>query len=423
MIETLYQLFLKSTGISTDTRKIKKGNIFFALKGPSFNANLFAEKALEGGASYAVIDESAFKKDDRFLLVKNVLETLQALAKHHRLQLNIPIIAITGSNGKTTTKELTNAVLSAAYQTFATQGNLNNHIGVPLSLLSITKEHQMAIIEMGANHQGEIASYCQWALPDFGLINNIGSAHLEGFGGIEGVIKGKTELYKSLSENGGTVFYNADDALLSEKSQIIPKRISYGQNPNADYVFEVVAETPFVSIKMDDTTINSNLTGSYNIPNIMVAATIGAHFGLTAQQIKSGIEGYVPDNNRSQIVEKNGARYIMDAYNANPTSMDAALRSFQVLEAEKKLVIMGDMFELGELSQTEHERILQITKELGFSEVMAIGKFFNAQKSNFNFTFFENATDAKEYFNSLDLKGYTILVKGSRGMKLEEIVS
>lgn len=423
MIENLYQLFLKSTGINTDTRKNKKGNIFFALKGPSFNGNQFAEKALEAGASYAVIDESSFKKDDRFILVENVLETLQALAKYHRLKLNIPIIAITGSNGKTTTKELTNAVLSTAYQTFATQGNLNNHIGVPLSLLSITKEHQMAIIEMGANHQGEIASYCQWVLPDYGLINNIGSAHLEGFGGIEGVIKGKTELYKSLSENSGTVFYNADDALLSDKSQIIPKRISYGQNPNADYVFEVVSETPFVSIKMGDITINSNLTGNYNIPNMMVAATIGAHFGLTSQQIKSGIEGYVPDNNRSQIVEKNGARYIMDAYNANPTSMEAALRSFQVLEAEKKLVIMGDMFELGELSHSEHERILQLTKELGFREVMAIGKFFKAQKSNFNFTFFENATDAKEYFNSLDLKGYTILVKGSRGMKLEEVVA
>lgn len=423
MIETLYQLFLQSTGISTDTRKIQKGNIFFALKGPSFNGNQFAEKALEAGASYAVIDESAFKKDDRFILAENVLETLQALAKHHRLQLNIPIIAITGSNGKTTTKELTNAVLSTSYHTFATQGNLNNHIGVPLSLLSITKDHQMAIIEMGANHQGEIASYCQWALPDYGLINNIGSAHLEGFGGIEGVIKGKTELYKSLAENGGTVFYNADDALLSEKSKIISKRISYGKNPNADYVFEVVAESPFVSIKMSNTTINSNLTGSYNLPNMMVAAAIGAHFGLTAQQVKSGIEGYVPENNRSQIVEKNGARYIMDAYNANPTSMEAALRSFQVLEAEKKLVIMGDMFELGELSYSEHQRILQLTKDLGLSEVMAIGKYFNAQKSNFNFTFFENATDAKEYFNSLDLKGYTILVKGSRGMKLEEVVA
>jgi UDP-N-acetylmuramoyl-tripeptide--D-alanyl-D-alanine ligase len=418
-IEQLYPIFLKSSGISTDTRKIEAGNIFFALKGPSFNGNMFAEKALESGASHAVIDEKEFQTDERFILVDDVLNTLQQLAKHHRQQLTIPIIAITGSNGKTTTKELTHAVLSTKFNTFATHGNLNNHIGVPLSLLSISSVHEMAIIEMGANHQGEIASYCEWALPDFGMINNIGSAHLEGFGGIEGVIKGKTELYKSLAQNNGTVFYNADDALLEEKSKIIKTRISYGTNTNANYSFELIAESPFVKIKMQGTEIASNLTGTYNFPNLMAAAAIGAYFGLSVNEIKQGIESYVPANNRSQIVEKNGTKYIMDAYNANPTSMEAALRSFATLQATKKMIVIGDMFELGETSSSEHLRILQLAAEMTFDKVIAVGEKFGEHQHLFPFTFLKDASAVKEFLQRNQTEGYTILVKGSRGMKLE----
>jgi UDP-N-acetylmuramoyl-tripeptide--D-alanyl-D-alanine ligase len=418
-IEQLYPIFLKSSGISTDTRKIEAGNIFFALKGPSFNGNMFAAKALESGASHAVIDEKEFQTDERFILVDDVLNTLQQLAKHHRKQLSIPIIAITGSNGKTTTKELTHAVLSTKFNTFATHGNLNNHIGVPLSLLSISSAHEMAIIEMGANHQGEIASYCEWALPDFGMINNIGSAHLEGFGGIEGVIKGKTELYKSLAQNNGTVFYNADDALLEEKSKNISKRISYGSHSNATYRFELVAESPFIKIKMQDTEISSHLTGTYNYPNLMAAAAIGAYFGLSVNEIKMGIESYIPANNRSQIVEKNGTKYIMDAYNANPTSMEAALRSFAAMPANKKMIVIGDMFELGETSSSEHLRILQLAVEMTFDKVIAVGEKFGEHAAKFNFTFLPNAPAVKEWISIQPINGFTILVKGSRGMKLE----
>lgn len=422
MITKLYEAFLNSTGISTDTRNVSEGNLFFALKGPTFNGNQFAERALSAGAKFAVIDEAQFKKDDRYFLVEDVLSTLQALAKFHREKLNIPIIAITGSNGKTTTKELANAVLSTKFNTFATFGNLNNHIGVPLSLLSINAKHEIAIIEMGANHQGEIAAYCQWALPNFGLINNIGEAHLEGFGGIEGVIKGKTELYTSLKNAKGTVFFNVDDALLTEKSSGIENKVSYGLNPNATHTFKVLQETPFVSVQMGETEIKSNLTGSYNIPNIMVACAIGKHFGLTEVQIKEGIEGYFPANNRSQILEKNGVKYIMDAYNANPTSMEAALQSFSKLQTIHKIVILGDMFEVGETTHIAHQKILQTVEKLGFEKAILVGKFFSEHKQNFPFNFFENAQDTKAYLNQLSLENSTILVKGSRAMKLETVV-
>lgn len=421
-IQELYNIFLKSTGVCTDTRKLQKDNLFFALKGPSFNGNEFAEKALKDGAAYAVIDEEKFKKDERFILVKEVLTALQALAKYHRQQLDIPIIAITGSNGKTTTKELTQAVLKTTFKTFATQGNLNNHIGVPLSLLSIKKEHEIAIIEMGANHQGEIAAYCEWVIPKFGLINNIGSAHLEGFGGIEGVIKGKTELYKSLAKNKGLVFYNEDDALLKEKSKLIKERVSYGTKKTADYTFDLISESPFVKIAFHGVEISSNLTGGYNFSNLMVAATIGAHFGVSIENIKKGIENYFPDNNRSQILEKDGVKYILDAYNANPTSMQAALESFAKMEAVKKMIIIGDMYELGRESEQAHQKILLLAKDLSFDKVLVVGNLFRKHRENFEFTFLNSANEAKEWLRNQNLKDYTILVKGSRGVKLETIL-
>lgn len=422
MNKGLYQLFVQSSGVCTDTRKLKKGNLFFALKGPSFNGNEYAEKALENGASFAIIDEIKFKKNSQYLLVDDVLTSLQELAKHHRKQFDIPIIAITGSNGKTTTKELMAAVLKTSFKTFATEGNLNNHIGVPLSLLSIKKDHEMAIIEMGANHQGEIAAYCEWTLPNFGLITNIGSAHLEGFGGIEGVIKGKTELYKGLIENNGLVFYNADDNLLTEKSKIVNQSISYGLNSTADYTFKLISENPFVKIAFKDEEIASNLTGGYNATNIMAAVAVGAHFGVSNENIKKGIENYIPDNNRSQIIEKSGVRYVMDAYNANPTSMQAALVSFSKMDASKKMIIIGDMFELGASSDDEHLNILELANSLSFDKILAVGEKFATHKEKFNFQFLDNVQKVRNWLQLQNLKDYTVLVKGSRGMKLEGVL-
>jgi UDP-N-acetylmuramoyl-tripeptide--D-alanyl-D-alanine ligase len=422
MIKKLYSQFKHSTGVCTDTRNLEKGNLFFALKGPTFNGNEFAEKALNDGAKYAVIDDERYKKDERYILVEDVLSTLQELAKYHRKQLKIPIICITGSNGKTTTKELLATVLKTTFKTFATQGNLNNHIGVPLSLLSIKKEHEIAIIEMGASHQGEIAAYCAWALPQIGLITNIGSAHLEGFGGIEGVIKGKTELYQSLANNKGLVFYHEDDDIIREKSKMIPKRISYGKNKNADYSFKVLKENPTVKISFQDVEITSNLTGAYNATNIMVAAAVGAHFGVSNENIKKGIESYFPDNNRSQIIEKNGVKYIMDAYNANPTSMQAALESFAKMNAPQKMVIMGDMFELGSSSSKEHLHILEVANTLGFDKIIAVGEHFSAHQENFDIQFFSNTESLKTWFQNQKLEDYNILIKGSRGMKLESLL-
>lgn len=418
----LYKKFIESTGVCTDTRKLKTGNIFFALKGPSFNGNEYAEKALKNGASFAVIDEKKIQRNQQYILVEDVLNSLQALAQYHRAQLKIPIIAITGSNGKTTTKELMHAVLKTTFKTFATQGNLNNHIGVPLSLLSIHEKHEIAIIEMGANHQGEIAAYCAWTSPKFGLITNIGSAHLEGFGGIEGVIKGKTELYTSLVHNNGLVFYHEDDDLIKEKSKMIAQRLSYGKSNSADYSFKVLNENPTVKISFQHIEITSNLTGGYNATNIMAAAAVGAYFGVSTENIKTGIESYFPDNNRSQIVEKNGVKFIMDAYNANPTSMRAALESFAKMNVPQKMVIMGDMFELGPTSAEEHSSILKKSVELGFDKIIAVGQKFSEHQENFDIQFFPNTESLKQWFQVQNFDNYTILIKGSRGMKLESLL-
>ena len=413
-IAELYQLYTQNYLVDTDTRTIREGTLFFALKGANFNGNTFAEKALEAGASYAVIDEAKFDTSDRTILVDDVLKTLQELANYHRNQLDIPFIGLTGSNGKTTTKELIHAVLQTQFKTAATKGNFNNHIGVPLTLLSIRPDADIAVIEMGANHQKEIAFLSSICEPDFGYITNFGKAHLEGFGGVEGVIKGKSELYDFLRTNGKTAFVNPADAIQVEKTKDITS-IPFYEN------MSFVTDQPFVQIKVDDVFIQSNLVGGYNYNNIAVAVTIGKHFGISLENIKLAIENYVPKNNRSEILMKGSNTIILDAYNANPSSMEVALQSFAKSEGETKIVILGDMFELGEDSAKEHQAIADLAISLGFHESYFVGEHFAQIKtSGHQFTSFE---DFAEYLKgNTTMTNASILIKGSRGMKLERTI-
>lgn len=419
-IKQLHQLFLQSTGICTDTRKLQKNEIFFALKGDNFNGNSYAKFALDNGASFAVIDEKEYEQSNT-ILVKNVLETLQDLAKFHRQYIQIPIIAITGSNGKTTTKELLNVVLNKKFKTFATKGNLNNHIGVPLSLLSINKEHEIAIIEMGANHVGEIAQYCQWAIPNYGLITNIGKAHLEGFGGIEGVIKGKTELYKAVEQNNGLVFYNADDSILSEQVKANSKTISYAENSNANFMFNINHTTAFVKVNVGKNNIQSHLVGQYNGINIAAALAVGNYFNISMPDMQNAIENYVPQNNRSELVAYNTNTILLDAYNANPSSMKVALESFSKIKSKPKIAILGDMFEVGKTATQEHKNLIDFAMSFGFEQCVFVGKAFYEHK-NRKALFFVSTQEAKEWFVKQNFTKHHILIKGSRGMALEEIL-
>ncbi|MFT4970339.1 MAG: UDP-N-acetylmuramoyl-tripeptide--D-alanyl-D-alanine ligase [Chitinophagales bacterium] len=421
IIKELHQLFLKSKGVCTDTRSLERGQLFFALKGGNFNGNAYAQKALDGGASLAVVDEEEYFLEGKTILVENALETLQELAKFHRLYLDIPIIAITGSNGKTTTKELLHRILLQQYNCYATKGNLNNHIGVPLSLLSMTKKHDLAIIEMGANHQGEIDAYCQWALPDFGLITNIGKAHLEGFGGIEGVIKGKTELYRSLAERDGLIFYNAEDVILTEQSRLVDERLSYGQSGKVDYLYTLLDESEFIGIEVNGLKIQSNLIGQYNGVNMAAAAAIGQYLKVPLKKMKSALESYEPDNNRSQMIKYGDNQVILDAYNANPTSMMAALSYFEKLNVAKKGVFLGDMFEVGTSSNEEHQLLVKYLAKSNFDFHVLVGEHFFAQKDE-NGLFFKTTEEAKEWLSKEQFEGYTFLVKGSRGMRMEIIL-
>lgn len=422
-IEELYKIFLEHPVVCTDTRNIKAGSLFFALKGTNFNANEFAQQAIESGCSYAIIDDENYYTNS-CILMADVLTTLQKLATHHRRQFAIPVIGITGTNGKTTTKELTAAVLSKKYTTLFTQGNLNNHIGVPLTLLNIKSTHGIAVIEMGANHVGEIAQLCQIAEPDYGIITNIGKAHLEGFGGYEGVIKAKSELYKYIRERKGKLFVNADDSLLMELSEGIERYI-YGTSPQAN-IKGAIDSTSFLAkgtVTINDTTIevNSNLAGSYNFYNILAASTVGTNFGVSQQQIKTALEEYNPSNNRSQIIKKNSNTIWMDAYNANPSSMKIAIENFSSLNTPDKILILGDMFELGNDSHKEHQAIADlIDTHTGWGGIYLIGKEFSQVKSQ-GMTFF--TTD--EYMKWLvehPFKNATILLKGSRGMQMEFIL-
>ncbi len=419
-IHYIHDLFLKCSKVSIDTRKIDPNSFFVAIKGDRFDANTFAKEALEKGASFVVIDNANYYVDERTILVNDSLETLQELAKFHRQFLNLPIIALTGSNGKTTTKELINVVLSKKFNTKATVGNLNNHIGVPLTLLSFTKETQIGIVEMGANHQKEIEFLCEIAQPDYGYITNFGKAHLEGFGGVEGVIKGKSEMYTYLKSNNKLVFVNLDDEIQNQKS-VAFKRITFSQKDKSATVFiENVMANPFVKIKTLGVEINSHLIGLYNANNINASITIGCHFEVPVKNIKDAIESYVPENNRSQLLTKGTNEIILDAYNANPSSMVVALENFIQLDKTNKCVIIGDMYELGKESLDEHKGIVSYLNMNSDFDCHFVGKDFFAnsiQKENFHF--YHTFEDFTKFLSSVKLEHKTLLIKGSRGMALE----
>ena len=419
-IHNIHDLFLKCSNVSIDTRKIDPNSFFVAIKGEHFDANTFAKEALEKGASFVVIDNANYYIDERTILVNDSLETLQELAKFNRQFLNLPIIALTGSNGKTTTKELINVVLSKKFNTKATVGNLNNHIGVPLTLLSFTKETQIGILEMGANHQKEIEFLCEIAQPDYGYITNFGKAHLEGFGGVEGVIKGKSEMYTYLKSNNKLVFVNLDDEIQNQKSLAF-KRITFSQKDKCATVFiERITANPFVKIKTLGVEIKSHLIGLYNANNINAAITIGHHFEVPLSDIKAAIESYVPENNRSQLLTKGTNEIILDAYNANPSSMVVALENFIQLDNTNKCVMIGDMYELGEESLVEHKAIVNFLKNNSNFECHFVGKDFFAnsiQKENFHF--YHTFEDFTKFLSSVKLECKTLLIKGSRGMALE----
>lgn len=421
----LYAAFLKHQKIVTDSREIVPGCIFFALRGEKFNGNAFAGEALDNGAALVVIDEQKYFSGSRCFVVNNVLQTLQELALHHRSQLKIPIIGITGTNGKTTTKELIAAVLSKKFKTCSTKGNLNNHIGVPLSILQIKTDDEIAVIEMGANHQGEIAALCAIAQPDYGIITNIGKAHLEGFGSYEGIITAKNELYEYIRKNNGHVFVNGSDDLLMKLSANI-QRTTFGTENFADKAGVLTSSFPYISVKTSfgkvNQNINSKLIGTYNFENIVAAAAIGDYFGVKPAGIKSAIEGYLPSNNRSQVIETQKNKLILDAYNANPTSMEAAIRSFAAYPVNNKVIIAGDMLELGSASLLEHQRILDIINSLGFTEVMLVGKQFARANQNPEFNAFAAVNRAFHHLKHNSFNGKTILLKGSRGIMLEKLL-
>ena len=421
-IETLYKHFLQSMSVCTDTRKIQKGDIFFALKGDNFNGNLFALKALEAGASLAVVDEEINSNDERLFKVDNVLATLQALAKHHRQQFNIPFIAITGSNGKTTTKELVSTVLATHYKTYTTQGNLNNHIGVPLTLLSIKQDAEMAVIEMGANHQKEIESYCNYTLPNYGIITNCGKAHLEGFGGEKGVRKGKGELFKFLKENNGTAFVYWDFDYLRKMSKGIETIVKYGTKEGV-VIGNVKESNPFLSVEVNDENlkiIQTNLVGDYNVSNVLTAVTIGKYFNVPDEKIQTAIENYTPSNSRSQLIEIGRNRIILDAYNANPSSMKVAIENFAKLQSGNKILMLGAMMELGKESVAEHHAIVDLINQYNWKKVVLVGGDFD--KISHHHLFFNNTTEAASWFKEQDFNDCNILVKGSRSMKMEKIL-
>lgn len=421
----LYQHFLQCSALSTDTRKIAPGSMFFALKGDNFDANTFALEALQKGAACVVIDNPEFAVDGRTLLVANSLVALQQLAQHHRRQLGLPIIALTGSNGKTTTKELINAVLSKKYTTGATVGNLNNHIGVPLTLLSFTNETEVGIVEMGANHQKEIELLCGIAEPNFGYITNFGKAHLEGFGGYDGVIKGKSELYDYLAAHTKTAFVNLDDAIQNEKTERLPRYTFATDSYNGNVRIANIDADPMVTLIYNDLKIKSNLIGIYNAANISAAITIGNYFKVPDNDIKAAIEGYIPANNRSQLIEQNGKSIILDAYNANPSSMAAALANFLQLDKQPKTLILGDMFELGSESDEEHKKLVDVLSNEKNVEVYYVGKEFYANRvDSSHLHFFETYNDLEAAFSGQQFTSINgvLLIKGSRGMALERIL-
>jgi len=427
-ISELYEIYKKYPSVQTDTRKIKKGNIFFALKGPNFNGNEFVQNAIEAGASYAVIDEKKFEIADKTILVDDVLTVLQQLANHHRRQFNnaagggIPFIAITGSNGKTTTKELIHAVLASTYTTYTTEGNLNNHIGIPLTLLKIKEDAQMAVIEMGANHIGEIASYCEIALPTHGLITNCGKAHLEGFGSEEGVRKAKGELFDFLRTlTHGCVFVMWDYDYLQKMSKGISGVIKYGTRGDAHVIGRVLKSDPLLEVEilqgLDEKLIKTQLVGEYNLPNVLAAVTIGKYFDVPDSKIKFAIENYTPSNSRSQLIQKGDNKIILDAYNANPSSMKLAIENFSKMPGDKVL-ILGSMAELGKESEKEHQALVKQIGDYPWKEVILVGNEF--EKVPHSFHQFKNSDEVKDWVQQQKFKNTNILIKGSRSMQMEK---
>jgi len=421
-IETLYTYFKESSGICTDTRKITNGCLFFALKGENFDGNKFAQEALDMGALKVIIDDIQYHKNTgETILCENSLKTLQELATFHREQLNTPIIAITGSNGKTTTKELVHAVLSQRFKTTATIGNLNNHIGVPLSLLSMTLETEFGIIEMGANHLKEISVLCDIALPDYGYITNFGKAHLEGFGSIEGVIQGKTELYSYLKHHGKKAFVNGRDKTQILNSETL-ERITFGNEQN-DCEVQLIDASSRLTVNYKGLSIQSQLIGEYNFDNIAAAIAIGDYFKVPPENIKQAIESYVPQNNRSQLIEKNSNSIILDAYNANPTSMLAALKNFYQASGKEKILFLGDMFELGHEAEQEHQNIVTFLEENHIGNVYLVGSnFFKITISASYISKYESFNTLKEHLKTNSIKNKYILIKASRGMAMERII-
>ena len=428
--ETLYRYYQQCPHVCTDTRAIKPHSLFFALKGDRFNGNTFAAEAISLGARYAIIDEPRYRQDDRFLLVPDVLEALQGLAQYHRSQLQIPVIGITGSNGKTTTKELLYTVLSRKFNTFATQGNLNNHIGVPLSLLAVNPQTQLAIIEMGANHPGEIAFLCDIAQPSHGLITNVGKAHLEGFGGFEGVKKTKGELYDYLALHGGTVFLQHDNPLLAEMTTTrhIGHPVTYGFSEDNNISGTLRNANPVLELswsvrgQAEQHLISTQLTGAYNTENVLAAICVGHHFGVSDTDINSALADYTPTNNRSQLTKTAKNTVICDYYNANASSMAAALENLSLIKADHKVIILGDMFELGSAAFEEHLKLVQQACSEGADRVLFVGAEFNRHKRP-GAEFYETTAEAKAALQQRPVNGALVLLKASRSMAFEKLVS
>ncbi|MFY0252634.1 UDP-N-acetylmuramoyl-tripeptide--D-alanyl-D-alanine ligase [Chitinophaga sp. 30R24] len=424
-IEAIYSIYEQYRSVQTDTRNLKPNDIFFALKGDHFNGNEFAAKALEMGAAFAIVDEAAYYTvPEKMILTDNVLDTLQQLALWHRKQLNIPFLAITGTNGKTTTKELINTALSAGLKTYATVGNLNNHIGVPLTILRIPTDAQIAVIEMGANHQQEIASYCKIALPTHGIITNIGKAHLEGFGSEEGVKKAKGELYDFLRANNGTVFVCNDYDYLINMAKGIQQMVTYGSQ-EADYVGEAITDSAFLAVEVRGNSqvgfIQTQLVGAYNFPNVMAAVAVASHFGVPEPAIAPAIAHYAPSNNRSQVIQQNSNTIIMDAYNANPSSMKAAIENFAGIQAHKKVLLLGAMMELGADSVNEHQALVSLLERTHWDAVVLVGGDFG--KVSHPYIFLEDAVTAGKWFKQQQFQDTHILIKGSRSTGMEKVLA
>jgi len=419
-ISHIHSLFLKCNSVSIDTRKIESGSLFVAIKGENFDANTFAKEALEKRASYVIIDNENYYLDERTIVVEDSLMALQELAKFHRQYLKLPIIALTGSNGKTTTKELINVVLSQKFKTKATVGNLNNHIGVPLTLLTFDSETEIGIVEMGANHQKEIEFLCELAQPDYGYITNFGKAHLEGFGGVEGVIKGKSEMYNYVAANDKLAFINLEDKIQVEKSKVF-RYYSFGINKeNADVNISSINANPFVEVRFSELSIQTHLIGLYNANNINAALAMGKYFGVDNADIKTALESYIPENNRSQLTTKESNQIILDAYNANPSSMAVAIENFLQLDNSNKIIVLGDMFELGEDSFEEHKAIVNLLLDHKEVTVYFVGKeFYNHQIQCNTIQFFETFDVFSNFLKNLKIENSSILIKGSRGMALE----